>query len=429
MAKRNVLVFPCGSEIGLELHRSLQYSTHFNLIGGASLPDHGKFAFQNYTEDVPFVDDPEFTEKINAVIAAHHIDYIFPAHDSVLLKLSQEKAAGRLNCDVIAAPLETCEVARSKQLTYERLNSIVPTPHVYESLDAVQEDAFPVFLKPDVGQGSKGTYVANSREDAAFYLAKDPSLIVLEYLPDDEYTVDCFTNRHGDLLFAEGRQRIRISNGISVNSATIDDPRFHDIAEKINGALAFRGVWFLQLKKRANGELVLMEVAPRVAGTMGLVRCKGVNLPLLSLFDALDYDISVFENKGKMVIDRALQNTYQHDIHYKHVYLDFDDLVIFESKVNPMIMAFVYQCINKGIVVHLLTKHKEDLHQTLQRYRLDKTFDDIIWVTSDDQKHERINERDAIFIDDSFAERKYVHDKLGIPTFDAHGIESLMEKF
>ncbi len=34
---KNILVFPCGSEIALEVHRSLQYSTHFHLIGANSI--------------------------------------------------------------------------------------------------------------------------------------------------------------------------------------------------------------------------------------------------------------------------------------------------------------------------------------------------------------------------------------------------------
>jgi hypothetical protein len=427
--KKNVFIFPCGSEIGLELHKSLQYSTHFNLIGGSSVDDHGKFVFQEYVDGLPFVDDTEFTDKINAIIDEHHIDFIFPAHDSVMLKLAQEKAASKLHCEVITSPAETCEVARSKRHSYERLVDVIPTPKVYKNLNNLQDGDFPIFLKPDVGQGTKGTFIAKDKQDVDFYTQKDPSLLLLEYLPDKEYTIDCFTNKNGQLLFAEGRQRIRISNGISVNSTTVDDVRFREVAEKINRTLTFRGVWFFQLKERVGGELVLMEIAPRVAGTMGLVRCKGVNLPLLSLFDAMGYDVSVFENKGKVIIDRALQNCYKHDIQYKHVYLDFDDLVIFEGKVNPVVMAFVYQCINKNITIHLLTKHKDDLHKTLQKYRLDKTFDDIIWVTNDDAKPGRITEHDAIFIDDSFAERRRVHDELGIPTFDAHAIESLMEKF
>jgi len=58
--KKNVLVFPCGSEIGLEIYRSLSKSIHFNIIGASSIDDHGKFIFQNYIGDAPFVEDANF---------------------------------------------------------------------------------------------------------------------------------------------------------------------------------------------------------------------------------------------------------------------------------------------------------------------------------------------------------------------------------
>jgi len=425
--KKNVLVFPCGTEIGLELHRSLQYSTHFTLIGASSVDDHGKFVFQEYVGGLPFASAPEFVNKLNEVVDARHIDFVFPAHDSAVLRLAQEHAAGTLHCDVITSPVETCAIARSKRQSYERLMGVIPTPHVYANADVLRARDYPVFLKPDVGQGSKGTYVAIDRRDIDFYLSKDPSLLVLEYLPGKEYTVDCFTNRNGELLFAEGRVRARISNGISVSSATVEDVRFKDAAEKLNRALRFRGVWFFQLKERQTGELVLMEIAPRVAGTMGLVRCKGANLPLLSLFDAMGVDVELFKNRSVVVIDRALQSRYKHDIHYRHVYLDLDDLLILGGRVNPAVVAFVYQCINKNIMVHLLTRHEHDVLSTLREHRLDCAFDYIVKVESDAEKYEYITESEAIFIDDSFAERRRVHQVLGIPTFDAHAIESLMD--
>jgi hypothetical protein len=425
--KKNVLVFPCGSEIALEVHKSLQFSTHFNLIGGNSVPDHGKFVFKNYIGDLPFVTEPDFVEKVNEVVKKHDVDFIIPTHDNVLLKLAQAQAAGNLRCKLVTSPIETCEIATSKLRTYETLKDVVSTPKVYQSVDDITPSDLPIFLKPEVGNGSRGTQTAKSLEDLKFYLQKDASLLMLEYLPGKEYTIDCFTNRHGELLFCEGRQRTRISNGTSVNSETVKDKRFQEYSKKINSHLKFRGVWFFQLKERENGELVLMEIAPRVAGTMGLVRGKGVNLALLSLFDAMDYDVSVFENDYDMVIDRALQNKYQHNIKYNHVYLDFDDLVIFEDKVNPLVMAFVFQCLNNGVAVHLLTKHKHDLTATLEKYRLTGIFDDVAHIKSEDDKHLCVKHKDAIFIDDSFAERQKIHEMCKIPVFDAHGIESLME--
>jgi hypothetical protein len=427
--KRNILVFPCGSEIGLEIYKSLSFSTHFEVFGGSSVEDHGSFVYQNYIGGLPDVSDPDFVEQINMIIDKYHIDLIFPAHDSVVTLLARARAEGSLRCPVATASAETCEVARSKQKTYRVFDGLLPTPKMFANSHAVAVEDFPVFLKPDVGQGSKGTFLAKNSQDLAFYTRKDPSLLILENLPGKEYTIDCFSNKEGELIFCEGRERKRISGGISVSSVRVINDSFLHLASTINGKLNFRGAWFYQVKERANGEFVLMEIAPRVAGTMGLVRCKGVNLPLLSAFDALNYQVEILENDYDIEIDRALQNSYRHNLTYKHAYIDLDDLVVFAGKVNPAMMAFIYQCRNNKVALKVLTRHSGDLAKTLQEYRLDGVFDEVTWIGPDDKKYLHIHESDAIFIDDSFAERKSVHDECGIPVFDSHMLEGLMEKF
>ncbi len=423
---KNVLVFPCGSEIGLEVYRALNYSTHFKLVGGSSVEDHGRFVYQDYIGDIPMVGSDDFIPRLQTIITERQIDFIIPTHDSVVLKLAEAKQQGGLDCEVLTSRYETCAIARSKSKTYAALAEVIRTPKIYQANELKPAD-LPVFLKPDVGQGSKGTHLANTLDEVALKVKNDEALLILEYLPGKEYTVDCFTSSTGKLLFCEGRERRRTMNGISVNTFTVDDDRFKQIAGIINQHIRFRGVWFFQLKQAADGQLTLLEIAPRVAGTMALVRCKGVNLVLLSLFDAMGIAVDVFENNYQLELDRGLENCYKHNINYKHVYLDFDDLVIFNDKVNPAVMAFVFQCVNKGVSVHLLTRHRGDLTASLKKYRLDNIFDELILITDGQEKTDFIKEPDSIFIDDSFAERKKVHEVKAIPVFDSHMIEALTE--
>jgi len=44
--KTRILVFPCGSEIGLEIHNSLRFSTHIELFGGSTIANHGKYVYK-----------------------------------------------------------------------------------------------------------------------------------------------------------------------------------------------------------------------------------------------------------------------------------------------------------------------------------------------------------------------------------------------
>ena len=422
----NVLVFPCGSEIGLEVYRSLSQSIHFNLIGGSSTEDHGVYVYEDYISGLPFVDDDSFVADINKIIKEKKIDFIIPAHDSVVLKLAEASSQGNLDCEVITSPYETCLDSRSKSRSYRLLEGVIPTPKMY-SIEDLTDDMFPVFLKPDIGQGAKGTHTAYSVEQVKTLTEAQDDLLILEHLPGQEYTIDCFTNKDGELLYSEGRARSRILNGISVNSFPVDDNRFSLLAEKINQTMVFRGVWFFQVKENASGELVLMEVSPRIAGTMALSRARGVNLPLLSLFDRMDLSVEILKNDYDVTIDRALENLYSIDINPRHVYVDYDDLLIINGEINYLAIAFLYKCINKGMSIHLITKHKDDLYESLKKYRLEDIFDEVIWLKNEEEKkHNFIKEKDAIFIDDSFLERKLVKENIGIPVFDTHTIEVLL---
>lgn len=424
MKKINVLVFPCGSEIGLEIHRSLCFAKNITLFGGSSVnSNHGKFVFENYFEGLPNVDDPTFIDELNLIIDKYNIDFVFPAHDSVVVKLSQYKDI--LHCNVVGSPYETCKLTRSKKKTYEFFGKIIKTPRIYKKNEMNFE--FPVFLKPDIGQGSKGTVLVQCAEEMNFYLDNNPSLLVLEYLPGTEYTVDCFTDRNGELKFVGARERARVTNGISVNSRKVmNDDEFIQIAKTINDSLKFRGMWFFQLKRNIDGELSLLEISARVSGTMGFFRNLGTNLPLMAIFDLLGHDIHINVNTYSLEMDRALVSSFLLDLEYDNVYIDFDDTLILNEQVNTVLITFIFQCINQNKKLFLITRHKDDINLSLKKYKLSFIFGEVLHLKNGEHKSAYINPVNSIFIDDSFAERLEVSKKLGIPTFDLDSVESLI---
>lgn len=412
--KKNVLVFPCGSEIGLEVYRAVKHCKDFVLIGGNSTDDHGKFVYENYIENIPFVDDEKFIEKINEIIKENNIDMIVPAHDSVVLKLAQNFS--KVNAIVVTSSEFACEICRSKKKTYDLFKDILPIPNIYE-LNTVKEEDFPLFLKPDVGQGSKGTKKVNNILELKNSYEQDH--LILEYLPGEEYTVDCFTNYKGELIYCAGRIRARILNGISVNCKEVIDDNFLILANKINQTLKMNGAWFFQLKRRANGELVLMEIATRIAGTMEFQRGYGVNLALMSLYNSQSTDVSIIKNNYQIEFDRALAGAFKLNIDYDTVYIDFDDTIIVDNEVNTNAISFLYKCLNQKKKIILLTRHKKDVLNTIKEYKLGNVFDEIVNVEKDKPKSSYITSKKAIFIDDSFRERKDVYENCKIPVFDA----------
>lgn len=279
--KERVLVFPAGSEISFEIARALKYSKFVELIGGTSVEDHSEFVFRELIRGFPYVGSKDFMGFLNEKISEYKIDCVYPAHDSVGLFLSEH--ADQISAQCIITDKFTARICRSKKATYEFFAGEDFIPRIYTSADEV--DSYPVFVKPESGQGSQGAMKIDCREDLIMALEKDPTLIICEFLPGMEYTVDCFTDSEGVLRIARLRDRERIRMGISVRSRSLGtDSRVNEIAECINSRLHFKGAWFFQLRRNAEGRYMLMEISPRIPGTMGVSRNEGINFPLLTLY-------------------------------------------------------------------------------------------------------------------------------------------------
>ena len=423
MKVRNVLVFPAGTEIGLEINEALRQCKEVRLFGaGTSASSHAPFAFERF-HSLPTIHEPDWLNALCALCRELAIDYIFPAHDDVVVALAREQQ--HIPAVVLTASLETCCTTRSKRATYGALQHALRVPTLH-ALPPLASD-YPLFVKPDCGQGSQGVTLVHSADALAAAIAHLNDPIVCEYLPGDEYTVDCFSDREYGLLFAGARVRRRTRNGISVNTGPVALAGVEVLAERIHEILRMRGAWFFQVKRAADGELTLLEVAPRIAGSMSTHRVIGVNFPLLTIFEHERVPIRLLLNRDCIELDRALRNRFRHPIRFSTLYIDLDDTLILREQVNVDAINLMFQCMNQGIKVKLLTRHAGDLPDTLQRFRLTGLFDEVIHISAKDRKSTYIAEADAIMVDDSFAERCEVHDKLGIRTFDCSMIELLLQ--
>lgn len=425
--KINVLIFPAGSEIGLEIFNSLKYNLHIELFGASGKADHARYIYDenHYVEGDFYFNHPDFIDTFNSVLTKFKIDFIFPTHDSIVLFLAKHRE--QVKAHVLTSSYETTLIAREKKLTYNLFKSSDFCPEIYEF--PYDNISFPVFLKPNIGQGGKGTFVVNSKEELLMKTKNDDDLLACEYLPGDELSIDCFSNKNGELLFIGPRIRSRIEIGISFNTSTVLlTSEIKSIAEKLNDTLKFRGAWFFQLKKDKNEKYKLMEFAARQSSTMALYRQTGVNFALLSIFDAQNLDVKIIHQNFSMNLDRCLFNSYKPGFDYTCVYIDFDDTIIVEDKVNLVALQYLYQCKNNNIKICLLTKHRFDLDESLAKYCLAKNlFDEIILLKFDEEKVNFINPEKSIFIDNYYFDREIVYNELKIPVFDVDAIECLLK--
>jgi predicted ATP-grasp superfamily ATP-dependent carboligase len=325
--KHHVLVFPAGSEIGLEIFNSLKYSHHVEIFGASGKSDHAAFVYPSdrYIENSFYVNQPDFIERFNRLLEAYQIEFIYPTHDTIACFLSEHQS--ELHAKVLTSCFETNRIARFKRLTYETFRDSTFCPTVFSP--PYIELPFPVFLKPNDGQGGKGTYLAENSDELAFYLKKDPTLLVTEFLPGEELSVDCFSDSNRNLLFIGPRTRERIQMGISFRSTALPvSDEVRRIAQSINETVTLNGAWFFQVKKSHNGTFKLMEFAPRQSSTMGLYRHTGVNFALLTLFNAMGAPVRILQNHYDVQLDRCLHNRFKADLSFSRVYIDFDETIV-----------------------------------------------------------------------------------------------------
>jgi len=422
MKKINVLIFPCGSENAGEIYSALRYSVHIGLLlGASSISDHGEFRFPEYADKMPNIYDDAFEAQFLRLVKEKQIDVVFSTHDSVALKLAQLNEHQQ-HYFLVNGDRRVTETLRYKSATYALFEDCRWVPHRYHDLAAICD--WPKIVKPDCGQGGNGVHLVNNKASLEQAIESVEQAIVVEYLPGEEITVDCFTDRNHRLVWAGPRTRERVRAGISMRSREVElDDEIGEIVATINARMPLRGPWFVQLKRDSGGHWKLLEVACRIAGAMVFQRARGVNLPLMAIHDFMGRDVIAQAEKSVSIIDRAILTRTRSEVNYQHIYVDLDDTLIINGFAVPAVMAFLYQSRANGKAITLITRHAQKPEDTLARAGIAvNLFDEIIHLTAGERKSESIQPY-SVFIDNYFPERMDVRTLKDVLVLDVDAVE------
>lgn len=425
MKKLNVLVFPCGSENAGEIYQALRYSVHVNqLMGASSVSDHGEFRFEHYTGGLPLIDDEKFDDAFLALLEKNQTDIVFATHDSVAVKLAS--LAQQHGFYLVNGNITTTHITRYKSETYALFHDCSWVPKCYNPRSPVS--TWPVLIKPDCGQGGQDVQRVDDAVQLRHRLKGVAAPLVVEYLPGAEITVDCFTDRKGKLIWAGPRSRERVRAGISMRSQQQEmDDEITGIVATINSRLKFRGPWFVQLKKDKQDKWKLLEISCRIAGTMVFQRARGVNLPLMTLHDYMERDITPLASEHITVIDRSVKTVSRINVPVEHLFVDLDDTLIINGHAVPAVMALIYQYRVQGKTVHLITRHISDPTETLHNSHISESlFDEVIHLKENTDKKSFYIPENSLFIDNYFIERQDVAKLNNVAVMDVDAVEFLL---
>jgi hypothetical protein len=363
-----VLVFPSVNEPGLEIVQALLKSNKVEVLGGSSVEaayDPSRVLVKRHLA-CPALGEPGFRERFEALLREHAVDLVFPTVDALVAEFSGW--TGSPARFVVSSP-DAAAVVLSKRRTYEWFDGHVPVPRIFDG-----EAPLPAYAKPDVGSGSRGGFLVETAQELA--LARSRGLLVHELLPGPEYTVDCVSGLDGRLVFSNVRIRGQIARGISVGTTGLHHPQIEDSVRRIALRLPLYGPWFAQFKEAADGTPTLLEINARVSGSMTLTRLSGINIPLISVFLFTGHPITVPRLLPGVRINRFLRSVGE-VADFDWVIWDLDDtLVRKDGKVDPEVVARLYDLHNQGKRQLLLTKNV-DPDAVLARLALPRLFEEV----------------------------------------------------
>ena len=418
--KKRVLVLNCGTLASTDINMALRYNEEFEIWGASTNKNHGIYVYKNYIDDIPNINNPDFIKILNKKIEEYNFKFILAPHEDLALFLQENKE--KINACIVCSNYETSLICRYKSKTYERMKKYDFIPKVYKKEEV---KTYPVFCKKDTDQGARHAYKIENKNQLEMYTKDD--MIICEYLPGEEVTIDCFTDKNRKLLFCNPRAADRILAGIDVHARRIaltDEIKY--IAESLNKEIEFRGYWFFQIKKAVDGKYKLLEISTRLPGSFSLSRCLDVNLPLMALKDFDGQDIELTFNNIEIEADKQFFGKYKLGIEYNSVFIDFETCFEIMDNIDAFFMMYLYQCLNKNIEIDLITQNKEKMEKYLIKNKIDRNIFKNIFEISREKIKDVVTEK-SIFLSNDDNLKNILRKEINEYCFSNNIIEALID--
>jgi carbamoyl-phosphate synthase large subunit len=259
------------------------------------------------------------------------VDVLLPQNTSELLVLAENKKKFEMiGTKVTVSDPMAINTANDKFKIMQFAKKIkIPTPEFYlvddfnKLLESAMRLGWPekaVVIKPPISNGMRGVRIidesVNLKErlyldkPSNLYLTMEflksilgfsfPTLLVMEYLPGDEYTVDIL---HADKITVVPRKRNVIKSGITFEGTVEENEEIINYSKKLAEELNLRYAFGFQFKLGSDNIPKLLESNPRIQGTMALSTFSGANVIYGSLKYALGEKVPEFHiNWGTKIL-------------------------------------------------------------------------------------------------------------------------------
>ncbi|MEX1029176.1 MAG: ATP-grasp domain-containing protein [Paenibacillaceae bacterium] len=342
-----ILLTGVGSPAAPGVIRSLRLSKEidFYVVGMDCNPDAVGFHMVDLHFIGPRASVDGFMLFVQKVCVEEKIDLILSLVTDELIKLSEaEQELLMLGTRLLISPTNSLKKVINKGELYKELRTIgIPVPNfrIVRTSDRLIKAIYhlgyphrPVCFKPTVSDGSRGFHILNNDIDKfrmmftekpnSAHMSEEellriidekieiPETIVMEFLPFEEFSVDLLVNR-GKVVVAVPRLREATVNGISTKCVITEEQDIIDYAVMVVEKLQLHGNIGVQVRRDRNRTPRIVEINPRIQGTIVLCTAAGINLPVLAVKQAL----GIAPNKGELNIKWGTRMTrYWEEVFY-----------------------------------------------------------------------------------------------------------------
>ena len=251
---------------------------------------------------VPKAKDPAFFPAMLRFIEDERVEVVFPTSGFDIYEFARHKPELEAMGVVVAmSDLDAMQTCENKWEFYVKTQGVFPLPET--ARDARTWNRFPCFVKPVFGKGSRGTHKCDTREELEFHTLHTPDMLIQEYLPGEEYTVDVLSDLSGAPILAVPRARLETKDGISSKGRVFRDAEMERLCLELARHLGLKGPTCMQLKRDDDGKPKFMEVNPRIGGGSVFTTLAGVNIPMLLLRIIAGMELAL-ENAKEIVVLR-----------------------------------------------------------------------------------------------------------------------------
>lgn len=279
------------------------------VIGIDTNPDvGGRFLVDRFFV-VPAPEEPHYLDVLCRICDSEAVDVVLPQTTREIMRLSSSKGLlERRGVLVMVSDAHAVEIANNKWLLAKRTAELgVPTPAAYLAksepdlhrfVEALGYPERPVVIKPPVSNGMRGVRILRrepwgvqrflSEKPSGIEITLDellrilrqgpgwPELLVMEYLPGPEYSVDVYLGIAAAIAVPRLRQSVR--SGITFVSKTELRSDLSDYSLLLAREIGLRYAIGFQFKVDTNGVPKILECNPRIQGTMVASVFSGVNM-------------------------------------------------------------------------------------------------------------------------------------------------------